>query len=205
MPSSVPGILIIRLGRSTRSQYSRACSIVRSVSKARSGSTSKRHEAVVRRRSRRRRRAARRRRPGCRGSRAPGRSRGRPGPRARARRAARRSRRSRGSPALKIVGLEVTPRSESSSTSRCSSPVLIRAALDLVQPDARAGGGEGGEALVDLLRWPWVSALLRGLSLQGEGLRVPAPARRAAPLRGRRPAGRSGPARCGSACRRPGG
>ena len=45
------------------------------------------------------------------------------------RRAARRSRRSRGSPALKIVGLEVTPRSESSSTSRCSSPVLMSARL----------------------------------------------------------------------------
>ena len=40
-PSSVPGILIMRFGRSTRSQYSRACSIVRWVSKARSGSTSK--------------------------------------------------------------------------------------------------------------------------------------------------------------------
>jgi len=32
MPSSVPGILIITLGRSTRFQNSRACSIVLSVS-----------------------------------------------------------------------------------------------------------------------------------------------------------------------------
>ena len=39
-PSSVPGILIIRLGRSTRPQYSLAWAIVLSVSKARSGSTS---------------------------------------------------------------------------------------------------------------------------------------------------------------------
>src|SRR5918912_896187 len=39
-PSSVPGILIIRFGRSTRRQNSRACSSVASVSWARAGSTS---------------------------------------------------------------------------------------------------------------------------------------------------------------------
>ena len=39
-PSSVPGILTIRLGRSTRSQKSRACATVFSVSCAKAGSTS---------------------------------------------------------------------------------------------------------------------------------------------------------------------
>ncbi len=39
-PASVPGILTIRLGRSTRSQYSRACLMVASVSCAKAGSTS---------------------------------------------------------------------------------------------------------------------------------------------------------------------
>ena len=39
-PAGVPGILIIRLGRSTMPQYRRAASIVPSVSSARSGSTS---------------------------------------------------------------------------------------------------------------------------------------------------------------------
>jgi hypothetical protein len=39
-PASVPGILIIRFGRSTRSQYMRRASSVASVSCARSGSTS---------------------------------------------------------------------------------------------------------------------------------------------------------------------
>ena len=39
-PASVPGILIIRLGRSTRSQYSCACLRVASVSCAKAGSTS---------------------------------------------------------------------------------------------------------------------------------------------------------------------
>ena len=39
-PSSVPGIFTIRLGRSTRPQKSRACSVVLPVSWATAGSTS---------------------------------------------------------------------------------------------------------------------------------------------------------------------
>ena len=104
---------------------------------------------------------------------------------------------------LKIVGLEVTPRSESSSTSRCSSPVLMRARLiwssQMLVPAAVRAARRSLTC--------WVAMGVSSLSwsqLAGEGLRVPAPARRAAPPRGHPPAGRSGPARCGSACRRPG-